>query len=248
MEFTGAFAGGHNVLLTRYPTEQFSTEAVSKPFSTQVLFHSNSGGQINQSVDQVWIGWIVAFVVVSISSTLFVYARFQLNNVNKTRRLKTIDGMLFYIIGTITAQGAIQCRCMKRNKMLNLMLVGGYYRAGHHFLGILAISWCLAAFVFVNVYSTVLTSSLATSYVAPEINSMEDLAESSHFKMALIQGSTAEEDVLVEYCDRVNHAEMIIFIVPGGYIRTHEDHQRKAAPVPTMFDSFCGGNGPQGNE
>ena len=108
--------------------------------------------------------------------------------------------------------------------MLNSTLVGGYFRAGHHFLGILAISWCLASFVFVYVYSTVLTSALATSYVAPEINSMEDLAESSHFNMALFQGSTAEEDVLVEYCDRVNRAEMIIFFVPGGYIRTYEDH------------------------
>jgi hypothetical protein len=113
MEFTGAFAGGHNVLLTRYPTEQISTEAVSKPFSTQVFFQLSSGGQINQRVDQVWIGWIVAFVVVSISSALFVYARYLLNNDNKESRLKTVDGMLFYIIGTITAQGSIQCRCIK---------------------------------------------------------------------------------------------------------------------------------------
>ena len=61
----------------------------------------------------------------------------------------------------------------------------------------LVVSWCLAAFVFVNVYNSTLTSALATWYKAPEINSVRDLADSAVFKTIIIKGTVLDTEILV---------------------------------------------------
>jgi hypothetical protein len=80
---------------------------------------------------------------------------------------------------------------------INLTLKGGFYRSRHRFLGVLATVWCLAAFVFVNVYNSTLTSYLATSYNSPEVNSMEQLADNPNLKLITIKGSVADAEILV---------------------------------------------------
>jgi hypothetical protein len=78
-----------------------------------------------------------------------------------------------------------------------LLRTGGYYKTNHRFLDIIAVCWCLAAFVFVNVYNTMLTSTLATYFKSPEINSLQQLADSSTYNVVVIKGSTASYDIQV---------------------------------------------------
>ena len=62
----------------------------------------------------------------------------------------------------------------------------------------MATVWCLAAFVFVNSYNTVLVSYLSVSYKSPDINSLAQLASSSNHKMVTMKGTVYEIDILVK--------------------------------------------------
>jgi hypothetical protein len=62
---------------------------------------------------------------------------------------------------------------------------------------ILAASWCLVAFVFVNIYSSTLTSYMSVTYQRPTINSFYDLAFNPSYKATVRIGSIQEIDLLV---------------------------------------------------
>jgi hypothetical protein len=75
---------------------------------------------------------------------------------------------------------------------------GSYYDTKWRTLRLLAATWCLSAFVFVNVYSSVLISYLSAQYRLPEINSVNDLASSNH-PIGTLTGTAPEDDILVVF-------------------------------------------------
>ena len=74
---------------------------------------------------------------------------------------------------------------------------GEYYRNGHKSLGVLAATWSLAAFVFINAYNCVLVSYLSVQYNTPEMNTLADLAQSADYKVTTMKGTIYEMDFLV---------------------------------------------------
>ena len=62
---------------------------------------------------------------------------------------------------------------------------------------ILAATWCLIAFVFVNIYNSTLTSYMSVTYQRPTINSFDDLATNPSYKATILTGSIQEIDILV---------------------------------------------------
>jgi hypothetical protein len=112
--------------------------------------------------------------------------------------MKRVDDIIMYIIGTFTSQGKpLQIKLQFKYSQRVHTLSGGYYRSGHKTLGILATVWCLAAFVFVNSYNSLLVSYLSVSYKSPDINSLAQLASSSTHKMVTMKGILYEIDILV---------------------------------------------------
>ena len=64
-------------------------------------------------------------------------------------------------------------------------------------MAVLATAWCLGASVFVYVYNCTLVSFLAMSYKSPEINSFQDLADSSTYQVVTLRGTASETVLLV---------------------------------------------------
>ena len=118
---------------------------------------------------------------------------------DRKKNLKRVDDIIMYIIGTFTSQGnPLKIKLKLKYSQQVHALSGGYYRSGHKTLGILATVWCLAAFVFVNSYNSVLVSYLSVSYKSPDINSLAQLASSSNHKMVTMKGTVYEIDILVK--------------------------------------------------
>jgi hypothetical protein len=116
----------------------------------------------------------------------------------RKKNMKHVDDLIIYIIGTFTSQGnPLQIKLKIKYSQRVHTLSGGYYRSGHKTLGIMATVWCLAAFVFVNSYNTVLVSYLSVSYKSPDINSLAQLASSSTHNMVTMKGTVYEIDILV---------------------------------------------------
>ena len=59
------------------------------------------------------------------------------------------------------------------------------------------ITWCFAAFVIVNSYTTTLTSFLSVQTRQPKINSFKDLAKFEHYKVMIGRGTISHIDLLV---------------------------------------------------
>ena len=79
------------------------------------------------------------------------------------------------------------------------MSVGGYYRSWSWSIGFVTGTWCLMAFVFVNVYSSTLTAYFSVRYKSPEINSLQDLAASRTQRITTLKGSVTELALMVSY-------------------------------------------------
>ena len=74
---------------------------------------------------------------------------------------------------------------------------GNYFPSRKLSQRILAATWCLIAFVFVNIYNSTLTSYMSVTYQRPTINSFDDLATNPSYKSTILTGSIQEIDILV---------------------------------------------------
>jgi len=74
---------------------------------------------------------------------------------------------------------------------------GIYFPSGQVSQRVLAAAWCLIAFVFVNVYSSTLTSYLSVTYQRPTINSLRDLAFTPSYRVTVLTGSIQDIDLQV---------------------------------------------------
>lgn len=76
--------------------------------------------------------------------------------------------------------------------------IGGYYRnMSGRSVKILVSTWCFATFVFVNIYSSCLTSYMSLTFQRPEINTFRELADNPNYQLATLEGSLAEVIFLV---------------------------------------------------
>jgi len=86
----------------------------------------------------------------------------------------------------------------KFNKYLIWVGIGGYYRnMSGKSIKILFFTWCFTTFVFVNIYSSCLTSYMSLTFQRPEINSFRELAANPNYQLVTLEGSNAEIIFLV---------------------------------------------------
>ena len=83
----------------------------------------------------------------------------------------------------------------KRNLTL---LKGGYIRNCHQSIKMIAVVWCFATFVFVNIYSSCLTSYMSLIFQRPDINSFHDLAMAKDYDLSVVKGTNPEKMSLVK--------------------------------------------------
>ena len=77
--------------------------------------------------------------------------------------------------------------------------LGAYYRFSFKSLKIrlLAASWCLASFVLVAAYSSVLISFVLSPHASPIINSFSDIPDNPKVKLVTEKGGTMQMLLLV---------------------------------------------------
>ena len=62
---------------------------------------------------------------------------------------------------------------------------------GSRSLGIMTMFWLLATIIFVNVYSSCMSSYMSMQFQRPDIATLEDLANSRQYLPTTIKGGTA---------------------------------------------------------
>ena len=78
------------------------------------------------------------------------------------------------------------------------VIQGGYYKTSNYrALGVMAATWCFATFVFVNAYSSCLTQYMSLLFQRPDINTIQDLAENTNYKLVIVSQSGAENRLFV---------------------------------------------------
>ncbi|EFX69516.1 hypothetical protein DAPPUDRAFT_113577 [Daphnia pulex] len=134
----------------------------------------------------IWIGWITSgLVIVVISISLAYVTKRQSFGVGEHDAIRA-GTFAWYLFGTMVSQGDY-CRFRRSSQKL------------------LAATWCLIAFVFVNVYNSTLTSYMSVTYQRPIINSMSDLAANPSYKMACVAGA-------IQYIDLTPTSTCISFL------------------------------------
>ena len=134
----------------------------------------------------MWLMWLSSMVVIGIVATVLVYIRVK--HVTRSRnRLNVIDNMFMYLFGTMSGQGN--------------------YSIHSYFIIHFKLNWCrrllpnFAAFFFINIYNSILTSRLSAHYQFPEIKSLEELANKKNYQLATLRDSVWEIDLMVNSFD-----------------------------------------------
>nr|CAH0098786.1 unnamed protein product [Daphnia galeata] len=123
----------------------------------------------------IWIGWIISGVVIVAISILIAYVS-KRNGVDEQNAIRART-VAWYLFSTLVSQG-------------------NYFPSRQLSQRILAATWCLIAFVFVNIYNSTLTSYMSVTYQRPTINSFDDLATNPSYKSTILTGSIQEIDIL----------------------------------------------------
>jgi len=95
---------------------------------------------------------------------------------------------------------------LNNNHMPIFIFLGGRFRRSD---GITAVTWCLAAFTFVQIYSSCLTSYTSLVFQRPGVVTFEDLATSHRHEVFTIKHTYAERLILVIY--QINRPILRIF-------------------------------------
>ena len=134
----------------------------------------------------MWLIWLSSMVAIGIVAMVLVYIR--VNHVTRSRnRLNAIDSMFMYLFCTMSGQGN--------------------YSIHSYFIIHFKLNWCrrllpnFAAFFFINIYNSILTSRLSTHYQFPEIKSLEELANKQNYQLATLRDSVWEIDLMVNSFD-----------------------------------------------
>ena len=88
---------------------------------------------------------------------------------------------------------------------------GSYFRSTRNAQKFLAATWCLAAFILVNIYSSTLTSYMSLTFQKPEINSFKDLASSASYQATVAIGSIQELDVMESVSQIISNTAVFFF-------------------------------------
>lgn len=76
---------------------------------------------------------------------------------------------------------------------------GVHFRAGSRSLGIISFVWILATFVFVNIYSSCMSSYMSLQSQRPDINTFQDLASNPDYLPLTFKGASLENYFIVLY-------------------------------------------------
>lgn len=119
------------------------------------------------TLTQVWIILIASIAAcigfIQLMAVLVQNYFAQRMNGEYPRGLCGLSGISLYIFATLTNHGnkkTIRLCIPIRPQLFKCMFVlkGGYFRSSHRFIGMIVAVWCFATFVFVNIYSSCLTS------------------------------------------------------------------------------------------
>ncbi|KAI9561069.1 hypothetical protein GHT06_012025 [Daphnia sinensis] len=126
----------------------------------------------------VWIGFFVSAIVMAAFSIALTAMGKRLDVPGEQVVETSTAAFAWFLFSTFFSQG---------NRVLT----------SQRSLQVLAATWCLAAFVFVNTYNCTLTSYMSVTYQKPDINSFKDLATSTTYKANVLTGSIQEIDLLM---------------------------------------------------
>jgi 4-amino-4-deoxy-L-arabinose transferase-like glycosyltransferase len=157
-------------------------------------------------------------VIVVISISLAYVTKRQSFGVGEHNAIRA-GTFAWYLLGTMVSQGIgffaciifgytgdsyYQFFCCFFNSQ------GDYCRFRQSSQKLLAATWCLIAFVFVNVYNSTLTSYMSVTYQRPIINSMSDLAANPSYNMACVAGAIQYIDLTVYNINFCMHQQSMI--------------------------------------
>lgn len=123
-----------------------------------------------------------------------------------SRHFLTAQNSIMYLIGIITGQGKnIYPTYRKKEKPIVLNIVTillivsgtGFIRSRHRSIRVITVSWCLPAFVFVNIYASCLTSYMSLTFQKPSIGSFKDLARNPNYQVITLKNSFPENVFMV---------------------------------------------------
>ncbi len=129
---------------------------------------------------------------------IIVVKRTYFTQLGKFSGFNTLSETCIYVLATLTNHGNILAKYwIFKDIFLKNTDSGGYYRNGCRSTGVVAVMWCLATFVFVNIYCSCLTSYMSIITQRPDINSYHDLATNPNYQPSIVNGSIAEAVFLV---------------------------------------------------
>ena len=119
----------------------------------------------------------------------------------------TLSNISLYIYGNLTNHCMAmnffyQCSCVYIHRSLYFTYLT-LFSAAVNFdirlrsVGMMAITWCFATFVFVNIYSSCMSSYMALQFQRPDIATFQDLANNPYYQPTTVKGVTAEFIFLV---------------------------------------------------
>ena len=124
-----------------------------------------------------WKLWLLIFFCAFFTTAVFLLMdRFKSGNPAQLRNRR--DTHVLFVFGNLIASGA-----QIVSKKLNVRLLAG--------------TWCLATFIIINFYTSLLTSFTMAPNFKPLVDSIKDLADKENVKLAVPIGSGLDISIMV---------------------------------------------------
>jgi len=137
-------------------------------------------GALEPFTGTVWMLFILGLAVMIFVSWIIIKIRVKYftETTERKYRLNTLSDVILYFLSAFFNQGVFHSRAYQSMGFIS------------------PITWCFAAFVIVNSYTTTLTSFLSVQTRQPKINSFKDLAKFERYKVMIGRGTISHIDLL----------------------------------------------------
>ena len=81
---------------------------------------------------------------------------------------------------------------------MQISFAGGNYQSDLRSEGLITFTWCVVSFIFINIYSSFLTSYMSLTSKGPDISSFKDLATDSNYQLTNLKGTFTERLFMVK--------------------------------------------------
>ena len=125
--------------------------------------------------------WLLLFLCASITTGIFLLMdRVKSGNPSEDGLRTRRDTYVLFVFGNLIATGA-----QVVSKKTNVQLLAG--------------TWCLATFIIINYYTSILTSFTMASNFKPLVDSIQDLADKENVKLVVPKGTGIENIIFASF-------------------------------------------------